>query len=173
MKTVRDMYRAGGMNDEYGHGGMHEYAKSGKMPPQLLEYFKKKGKEAQKKYQDSGYNPGILQRAYDEASQIGMGLLEMMKGRDGYVTDDFMRGYAAEEASDAARSQSGQAGGIDATGEAVGAFFKELTKPGMEYKPASVQKHPIDKAIRAFDRARMTSEERDALLREQRARMNR
>jgi len=82
MKTVRDMYRAGGMNDEYGHGGMNdkyghggmheygmsgmmkEYAKSGKMPKALLEYFKKKKKEAEMgmkmpEYQGSGFVPQI------------------------------------------------------------------------------------------------------------------
>ncbi len=50
------------MNDEYGMGGMaKEYAKSGKMPKQLLEYFKRKNKEkeyamggAYKEYQGSG-----------------------------------------------------------------------------------------------------------------------
>lgn len=59
---------------------------------------------------------------------------------------------------------------LDAAGAAVGGFFDELLAPGYEYKPASVQKHPIDAAGRAFDYARMTNEERDAL---RRARENR
>ena len=166
MKTVRDMYRAGGMNDEYGQGGMNEYAKSGKMPPQLLEYFKEKGKAKIKEYQNSGKyaDDSRVQQMYDDASAIGMGLLNMMGG-DGNLRDRYDQGFQQEMQSDQARQRSGQAGGIDAAGAAVGSFFDELLAPGYEYKPASVQKHPIDAASRAFNRARMTNEERDALRR--------
>jgi hypothetical protein len=166
MRTVRDMYRAGGMNDEYGQGGMNEYQKSGKMPPQLLEYFKEKGRAKIKEYQNSGKyaDDSRVQQMYDDASAIGMGLLNMFGG-EGDLRERYEQGFQTEMQADQERQRSGQAGGIDAAGAAVGSFFKELTKPGMEYMPASVQKHPIDKAVRAFDRARMTNEERDALRR--------
>ena len=166
MKTVRDMYRAGGMNDEYGQGGMNEYKKSGKMPPQLLEYFKKKGEDKMKEYQNSGKyaDDSRLQQMYDDASAIGMGLLNLLGG-DGDLRERYEQGFHREMQSDLARQRSGQAGMIDASTLAAKEFLKELTKEGMEFKPASEQKHPIDKAARAFDRARMTNEEREALLR--------
>ncbi len=166
MKTVRDMYRAGGMNDEYGQGGMNEYKKSGKMPPQLLEYFKKKGEDKMKEYQDGGRfaDDSRIQQIYDDASAIGMGLLSLLSG-EGDLRERYELGYGREAQADLARQRSGQAGMIDASALAAKEFLKELTKEGMEYVPSSVQKHPIDKAARAFDRARMTSEEREALLR--------
>lgn len=162
MRTVRDMYRSGGMN---------EYEKSGKMPPQLLEYFKEKGKARIKEYQNSGKyaDDSRVQQMYDDASAIGMGLLNMLGG-EGDLRERYEQGFHREMQADQARQRSGQAGMLDAAGAAVGGFFDELLAPGYEYKPASVQKHPIDAAGRAFDYARMTNEERDAL---RRARENR
>tara|TARA_R100001510_G_C7654174_1_gene212794 strand:+ start:3521 stop:4045 length:525 start_codon:yes stop_codon:yes gene_type:complete len=173
MKTVRDMYRAGGMNDEYGQGGMNEYKKSGKMPPQLLEYFKKKGKAKIKEYQSSGKyaDDSFLQDMYDDASAIGMGLLNMFGG-EGSLRDRYVLGYQNEQADDYARQRSGQAGKVDAIGAAVGELMSEIGRD-YTYEPSSVQKTPFRDAARAYDRARMTNEERDALRREQEARMNR
>lgn len=68
MRTVRmNKYRAGGMNDEYGHGGMHEYGKSGKMPKALLEYFMKKKAAMGMKmpmFQGSGAAPNPVMDLY-------------------------------------------------------------------------------------------------------------
>ena len=73
MKTVRDMYRAGGMNNEYGMSGMmKEYAESGRMPKALLEYFKKKRKAEMgmkmPEYQGSGMSPQIT---FDMDTPVG------------------------------------------------------------------------------------------------------
>jgi len=170
MKTVRDMYRAGGMNDEYRQGGMNEYAKSGKMPPQLLEYFKEKGKARIKKYQSSGQfaDDSRVQQMYDDASAIGMGLLNMFQG-EGDLGERYEQGFFKEVQADQERQRSGQAGKLDAAGAAVGEFFDELGAD-YTYLPASVQKTPFRDAAAAYDRARMTNEERDAL---RRARENR
>jgi hypothetical protein len=161
MKTVRDMYRAGGMN---------EYAKSGKMPPQLLEYFKEKGRSKIKEFQGSGQfaNDSRVQQMYDDASAIGMGLLNMFGG-EGDLRERYEQGFQQEVQADQARQRSGQAGKLDAMGAAVGEFFDELGED-YTYRPASVQKTPFRDAAAAYERARMTNEERDAL---RRARENR
>jgi len=158
MKTVRDnrMYRASGMN---------EYARSGKMPKELLDYFKSKGQEAQRKYQGSGYNPSLLQRAYDEASQIGMGLLNLFEtgmGGDPYLSDDFMRGYQREESADRERAAEGRAGVVDKLGAAISSGLGELGRD-MSTLPSSVEKDIIGAAMRGAEHAGLSDEERRRL----------
>lgn len=99
MRTVRDMYRSGGMN---------EYEKSGKMPPQLLEYFKEKGKARIKEYQNSGKyaDDSRVQQMYDDASAIGMGLLNMLGG-EGDLRERYEQGFHREMQADQARQRSG------------------------------------------------------------------
>lgn len=151
------MYRASGMN---------EHQKSNKTPSQLIEYFKASGKAKIQEYQASGKyaDDSRLQNMYDDASAIGMGLLNLFTG-EGDLRDRYVLGYGNESADDYARQRSGQSGMIDAIGSAISGFYDELTAPGYEYAPSSVQKHPIDAGMRAFERARMTNEERDALRR--------
>lgn len=65
---MNDEYGHGGMHDEYGHGGMHEYKKSGKMPKALLEYFMRKKKAAMgmkmPMFQGSGAAPNPVMDLY-------------------------------------------------------------------------------------------------------------
>lgn len=170
-------------NNSYGMGGK-SYRMGGRLSKQetkLLKMLMTKamGEEGMRVMQNSGRaaDDSFLQDAYDEASAIGMGLLNLFKGENvpegAGLRDRYVRGFYDEAVRDNTRQRSGQQGMIDAAGTAVGSFFDELLAPGYEYKPASVQKHPIDAATRAFNRARMTNEERDALRREQEARMNR
>ena len=163
MKTVRDnrMYRAGGMN---------EYQKSGKIPPQLLEYLKEKGRAKIKEYQNSGRyaDDSGIQQVYDDASAVGMGLLNLFQG-EGDLGERYEQGFFKEVQADQERQRSGQAGKLDAMGAAVGEFFDELGAD-YTYLPASVHKTPFRDAASAYNRARMTNEERDAL---RRARENR
>ena len=80
------------MNDEYGMGGMaKEYAKSGKMPKQLLEYFKRKNKEkeyamggAYKEYQGSGQASSSDYSKYRMFKEEGQPLQYFVKGDDGF-----------------------------------------------------------------------------------------
>ena len=165
-------------NNSYGMGGK-SYRMGGKLSKQetkLLKMLMTKamGEEGMRVMQNSGRaaDDSFLQDAYDDASAIGMGLLNILRG-EGDIRERYEQGFGEEKQADLARQMSGQAGGIDAAGAAVGSFFDELLAPGYEYKPASVQKHPIDAATRAYNRARMTNEEREALRREQEARRNR
>ena len=87
MRTVRmNKYRAGGMNDEYGHGGMHEYRKSGKMPEALLEYFKKKNQAAMgmkmPMFQGSGSAPNPVMDIYrSQMAALGASRLGQHQGQ--------------------------------------------------------------------------------------------
>ena len=155
MKTVRDMYRAGGMNEEYGQGGMNEeygmggmneYKKSGKMPKALLEYFKEKGKDKMKDYQEGGSvdfldrlaaetdgmgekyrEPSYAQRLYDEASAVGMGLISLLMG-EGELRDRYEKGYGAESQADFERSRLGELGKIDAALRGLSPDSKPMMK---------------------------------------------
>ena len=79
MRTVSmKEFRGGGMNNEYAGGG--------RMPKQLLEYFKRKNKEyamggAYREYQDSGKTLSPLQEIlYDRMSSLGSSELGKHQG---------------------------------------------------------------------------------------------
>lgn len=79
MRTVSmKEFRGGGMNNEYGGGG--------RMPKQLLEYFKRKRREyamggAYREYQDSGKTLSPLQEIlYDRMSALGSSELGKHQG---------------------------------------------------------------------------------------------
>ena len=104
MRTVRDMYRAGGMNEYEMSGMMREYAKSGKMPKALLEYFSKKKKEAERgmrvpEYQGSGFVPQI---GFD--LEKGVGDERFFDDPDARLQQKVDRGLASKAQRDSSRS---------------------------------------------------------------------
>ena len=161
-------------NNSYGMGGK-SYRMGGKLSKKETELLKMlmtkaMGEEGMRVMQSSGRaaDDSFLQDAYDDASAIGMGLINILRG-EGDIRERYEQGFGREKQADLARQMSGQAGKLDALGAAVGEFFDELGED-YTYRPSGVKKTPFRDAAAAFDRARMTNEERDAL---RRARENR
>ena len=143
------------------------YAKSGKLTPKearLLKALMGKliGEEGMRVMQASGMTggtPSFLQRIVDEASQVASGVGSALSGQG------FDQGYSVAEARDRAEDATGVAGKTDAFLTGAGKFFSDVFD-----NDASNQRlytgETIDllgRAGDAYDRARMTDEERKQL----------
>jgi len=124
-------FRGGGMNDEYGMSGMaKEYAKSGKMPKQLLEYFKKKNKEkeyamggAYKEYQGSGRASSSDYSDYRMFKEEGQPIQYFVKGDGGFESaggGSDLRRRLGDEGYAQVLSQFGIQPELSAQGELLG-----------------------------------------------------
>jgi hypothetical protein len=144
MRTVSmKEFRGGGMNDEYGMSGMaREYAKSGKMPKQLLEYFKRKNKEkeyamggAYREYQGSGRASSSDYSDYRVFKEEGQAPQYFVKTDDGFSpagTFSDLRAQLGDEGAANVISQFGLKPNFSDTGE-----YLSYTGTGEEFGRAS------------------------------------
>lgn len=156
-------------------GGGPVYASNGNVTPTDPQ-------EPKQPYDGRSY----LQKFVDEAGQIGAGILGMDDSLDSQsnlgmtgstseksvfdmlsrIPSDFMKAYLEQEESDRAEAASGKEGMVDAFGTALGAFSKGFegnspSRIGGEETTSVLGLTPFADAQRAFDRARMTFEERN------------
>lgn len=160
-------------NNSYGMGG-RSYEMGGKLSKQearLLKMLMTKmmGEEGMRVMQDSGMTPSLAQRLVDEISQVGAGLRSL--GNVG----SFSQGYDMQEAEDRARDAKGRAGKTDATLAGLSAAIDELVDDDRAQRRlvTGATADPGFRFNRAFDRARMTTEEREEADRALRERRNR
>lgn len=117
-------------------------------------------------------NRSLAQRLADELSQIYAGVENVVdrrgtefSPRTDSIVDLFTRGYGAQERADAAREESGASGRVDAALSGLGAADRALSGPaptkigGDEWGGPS---NPFSAMSRAYNRARMTDEARNA-----------
>ena len=158
-------------NNSYGMGG-RSYEMGGKLSKQearLLKMLMTKaiGEEGMRVMQSGGMTPSLFQRLVDEASQVASGLSSAVGG------GSFSEGYSEQEAEDRARTAAGRAGKTDATLAGIGAAINELIDDERSQRRlyTGATADPGFRFDRAYDRARMTTEEReefDRALRERR-----
>ena len=131
------------MNDEYGMSGMaREYAKSGKMPKQLLEYFKRKNKEkeyamggAYREYNGSGRASSPDYSDYRVFKEEGQAPQYFVKTDDGFSpagTFSDLRAQLGDEGAANVISQFGLKPNFSDTGE-----YLSYTGTGEEFGRAS------------------------------------
>ena len=135
--------------------------KLSKQEAKLLKMLMTKamGEEGMRVMQESGRAPSILQRIVDEASQIGAGVSGVLSG------EGFSEPYSAKEAEDRARSAAGQAGRTDAALAGLAAAYDELVEDDRAQSRlvSGATADPGSRFEKAFDQARMTDAEREAL----------
>ena len=140
------------------------YAKSGKLTPKearLLKALMGKliGEEGMRVMQASGTTPSLLQRFVDEASQVASGVGSALTG------GSFSEGYGEQEAADRARTAAGIAGDTDAFLAGAGAIGRQLFDDDLAQGRLETPGAEADFGgafDRAFDRAKMTEDERRA-----------
>jgi hypothetical protein len=153
------------------------YAKSGKLTPKearLLKALMGKliGEEGMRVMQASGMtggSPSFLQRIVDEASQVASGVGSAISG------EGFGKGYSEAEARDRAEDATGVAGKTDAAltaaGRLVSDIFDDEASNARLYTGETIDL--MGRAGDAYDRARMTDEERKQLRIQEAMRTNR
>lgn len=149
-------------NNSYGMGGK-SYRKGGKLSKQearLLKMLMTKamGEEGMRVMQSSGMTPSLAQRFVDEISQVASGLSSAVGG------GSFSEGYSEQEARDRARTAAGVAGDTDAFIAGARAVGRELFDDDLaQGRLYSGTEADFGGAFdRAFDRAKMTDDERRA-----------